>query len=289
MRLLPFSRRKASRAAAPPSPAIPAGQRVYAIGDIHGCADQFEQLCEAILADHTARGPAALTIILLGDLVNRGPDSARAILVAQELVASGVGRLIKGNHEELFVLAGRGDRRAARSLLACGGQTTLASFGLSEAEINGGNYHDLAILLKARIPRDVVTFLDAGEDKIRIGDYLFVHAGVRPGVPIADQSSADMRWIRHEFLDSQADHGAIVIHGHTITETVVELGNRIGIDTGAYRGGSLTAIGLEGTQRWYLSAGAGGGGGNAGGRRSEACRNLGLGVMSAAYPAFFAG
>jgi serine/threonine protein phosphatase 1 len=249
-----LSRRKARSAEAPrPAPCVAAGERVYAIGDVHGCADQLLRLLGQIEADHAARGPAKLSIILLGDLVNRGPDSARAVGYARELLDSGVGRLLKGNHEEMFVLAARGDRQAVRALMSNGGTATLTSFGLTEQEIGRGNFADLAALLKARIPREVVAFLDAGEDKIAVGDYLFVHAGIRPGVPIGEQRGTDLRWIRNEFLDSPADHGAMIVHGHTICESVVEQDNRIGIDTGAFRTGVLTAIGLEGTQRWFLA------------------------------------
>jgi serine/threonine protein phosphatase 1 len=248
-----FLRRKQQSPAAKPLPAIPPGERVYAIGDVHGCAAELDRLIVLIAADHEKRGPASQTIVLLGDLMNRGPDSAGVIRQARELVGSGLGRLIKGNHEELFVLASRGDHRAARTLMDNGGAATLASFGLTQQEIHGGNYHDLANLMKERIARDVVGFLERGEEKIRIGDYLFVHAGVRPGIPIGEQRAADLRWIRHEFLNSQAAHGAMIVHGHSISDEPSEQHNRIGIDTGAYRTGVLTAIGLEGTQRWFLS------------------------------------
>lgn len=256
MRFPLFLRQKSSDVDVPHHPPkVPPGQRVYAIGDVHGCADELDRLLEAIDADHDRRGPAMKTVILLGDLVNRGPDSARVIACARQLLASGVGRLLKGNHEELFVLAARGDHQAARTLMANGGAATLASFGFAEEEIGKGSYRDLAALLQARIPRDVVAFLDAGEDKIAIGDYLFVHAGVRPGVPIAEQEGADLRWIRNEFLSSRVGHGAMIVHGHTIGETIVERANRIGVDTGAYRTGILTAVALEGADRWFLSTG----------------------------------
>jgi serine/threonine protein phosphatase 1 len=249
-----FSSRKPASAIVPRAlPSIPPGERVYAIGDVHGCAEHLRDLLDRIAADHAARGVANRTVILLGDLMNRGPDSAGAIDLARRLVASGEGRLLKGNHEELFVKAARGDRHAARALVANGGTATLTSFGFTVEEIGHGSFSDLAGLMKARIPPEVVAFLDAGEDKIAIGDFLFVHAGIRPGVPIADQSAGDLRWIRREFLDSRADHGSIIVHGHTITETVVECDNRIGLDTGAYRSGVLTAMGLEGTERWFLS------------------------------------
>lgn len=255
MRLPFFSRRRPIADQVRAAPVIPPGQRVYAIGDVHGCADELRQLLEMIAADHARRGSAKQTVILLGDLVNRGPDSARVIGYARELLASGSGRLLKGNHEEMFVLAARGDRQALRVLMNNGGLATLMSFGLTEEEINRGSYADLALLLKSRLPRDVVSLLDAAEDKIAIGDYLFVHAGIRPGLSIAEQQGADLRWIRGEFLSSRADHGAMIVHGHTIEKTVVECENRIGIDTGAYQSGVLSAIGLEGEQRWFLSTG----------------------------------
>jgi serine/threonine protein phosphatase 1 len=252
-------RRKPSDPIATPPPTIPAGQRVYAIGDVHGCAQELGRLLALIARDHAERGPAQQSIILLGDLLNRGPDSAGVIAHARALIDSGVGRLIKGNHEELFVLACQGDHRATRTLMENGGSATLTSLGLTQAEIDRGNYHELAALLKTRISQDVVEFLDRGEEKIMIGDYLFVHAGVRPGVPIGEQRSSDMRWIRHEFLASQVAHGAMVVHGHSISEAPAEHENRIGIDTGAYRTGVLTAVGLEGTQRWFVSTAPGAG------------------------------
>jgi serine/threonine protein phosphatase 1 len=256
---LPFLKR---RKPAPPArerlaPSIPEGERVYAIGDVHGCAKELATLLEMIAEDHEARGPAKLTVILLGDLVNRGPDSAGAIRLARELLSSGAGRLIKGNHEEIFVSAARGHRQAVRTLLRNGGRATLLSFGLSEEDIDRGSFGDLAGILNRDIAREDLALLDAGEDKIAIGDYLFVHAGIRPGVAIAEQEGSDLRWIREEFVESLQDHGAFIIHGHTITENAEQRENRIGIDTGAYRTGVLTAIGLEGEKQWFLATSPG--------------------------------
>jgi serine/threonine protein phosphatase 1 len=105
------------------------------------------------------------------------------------------------------------------------------------------------------VPRDHVDFLDGFEDMIEIGDYLFVHAGIRPDVPLDAQKPKDLRWIRDEFLSHAGPLGKVVVHGHTITNDVDEQVNRIGIDTGAYQSGRLTAIGLEGESRWYLATG----------------------------------
>ena len=103
------------------------------------------------------------------------------------------------------------------------------------------------------VPRNHVDFLDGFEDLIEAGDYVFVHAGIKPKVTLANQKPEDLRWIREEFLSWRQPHEKIVIHGHTIMLEVDEHPNRIGIDTGAYNSGRLTAIGLEGTQRWYLA------------------------------------
>ncbi|WP_156840045.1 metallophosphoesterase family protein [Novosphingobium aquimarinum] len=252
---LPFLKRRkpAAPEAGRRSPTVPDGERVYAIGDVHGCADELATLLDMITKDHEARGPAKLTVIFLGDLVNRGPDSARAVRLVRDLLASGTGRLIKGNHEEIFVSAARGHRQAVRTLLRNGGRATLTSFGIAEDDIDRGSYGDLSEILKRDIPREDISLLDAGEDKIAIGDYLFVHAGVRPGISIAHQESSDLRWIREEFVESDKDHGALIVHGHTICESVDRRRNRIGIDTGAYRSGVLTAIGLESDQQWFLA------------------------------------
>ena len=246
-----FSRRR-SATALPPS--IPAGKRVYAIGDVHGRLDLLRSLLDMIDADDARRGAADTMLILLGDIIDRGPDSAEVVAYVRELARSrGAVRLIKGNHEALFVEAARGDSRAARHMMAVGGGATLASYGIDPAEAEAGSYEDLAQLLLARISRGDIDFLDGAEDLVRIGDYLFVHAGIRPGRPLDEQSAEDLRWIRREFVESGRDHGVIVIHGHSISTTVDERSNRIGIDTGAYASGILTAIGLEGADRWYLS------------------------------------
>ena len=104
------------------------------------------------------------------------------------------------------------------------------------------------------MPQSHVDFLNRGEDMIQIGDYVFVHAGIRPGVPIAEQTGSDMRWIRGEFLHDQSVREFMVVHGHTIAEEPEFTPNRIGLDTGAYRSGRLTGIGLEGTRQWLVAA-----------------------------------
>jgi serine/threonine protein phosphatase 1 len=248
-----WKRKSKSVPSARDSFAIPAGQRVYAIGDIHGRDDLFAELMDLIRADNAARDPAQVTLILLGDLVDRGPQSAevveRAIGLRKEFDDL---RLLIGNHEECFLAALTGDVRRLRYFMRIGGDATVASYWKDDASLTAASFEEVAERLPTLVPAAHVDFLGGGEDMITIGDYLFVHAGIRPGVALDRQSLADLRWIREEFLHDGRDHGVMVVHGHTIREEVDECANRIGIDTGAYQSGLLTAIVLEGTTRCYL-------------------------------------
>lgn len=235
----------------------PEGQRIYAIGDIHGRRDLLDQLLGLIEADASARGPAHVRLILLGDLVDRGPDSRGVIeRVMQLKAASPDVRLIAGNHEELLIRAWNGDRRSAGLFNRVGGKETMLSYGLSEAKYDSADLEELSDLIATHVPESHIAFLESADDWIVAGDYLFVHAGIRPGDAIEEQRTSDLRWIRREFTDFDGDHGMMVIHGHSITEEVDERDNRCGIDTGAYATNRLTAIGIEGTERWFLQTGA---------------------------------
>lgn len=244
-----FLRKKKS-----PQFTIPDGERVYAVGDVHGCADQFEALLAAIDADDAARGPADTTLVLLGDLVDRGPDTRGVVERAMRLTASPRFALLKGNHEEMLLRAATGHRPSLQLFNRYGGRETLISYGVDPAAYDEASFEELEALIVGAVPAAHRAFLDAGRPHLTIGDYLFVHAGIRPGVPLAEQVGADLRWIRDPFLGHRGPHGSMVVHGHTITAEPDVQPNRIGIDTGAYAGGLLTAIGLEGEERWFLTA-----------------------------------
>ena len=233
--------------------AIPEGQRVYAIGDIHGRDDLFAELLDLIRADNAARGPARVTLILLGDLVDRGPQSAevveRAIRLRDEF---GDLRLLIGNHEECFLAALSGDVRQLRYFMRIGGDATVASYWNSDLKLDEATFEEVAERFPAMVPTAHVNFLTSGEDVVEIGDYAFVHAGIRPGVALEKQIRSDLRWIRGDFLNDKRDHGAMVVHGHSIQEEVDEWPNRFGIDSGAYKSGVLTALAIEGSERRYL-------------------------------------
>jgi serine/threonine protein phosphatase 1 len=236
------------------NPKVPDGQRVYAVGDIHGRLDCLDDLIGQIRRDDHDRGPADTHLVFLGDLVDRGPDSRLVVDRLIELAASGIRMtVLKGNHEEVFLRAAGGDVKATRFLTRIGGKQTVLSYGVSKEAYEACDFDELTGLLASNVPLEHLQFMESFEDHVRVGDYLFVHAGLRPGVPLGEQSPADLRWIRAEFLDSSIDHGLVVIHGHSIADEVQVRANRIGIDTGAFATGRLTAIGLEGDSRWFLS------------------------------------
>jgi serine/threonine protein phosphatase 1 len=224
-----------------PAPAtLPDGQRVYAIGDVHGCIDRLAALHEQIADDLAARPVAHATLLHLGDYVDRGADSAQVIdwLINGPPVPAQAFVNLMGNHEQMMLAAVSGaDKEAAAHWLSNGGADSLLSWGISRAVPPA----DWAL----RIPVQHLLFLRDLPVSHRIGPYLFVHAGVQPGVAIDQQSRHDMLWIREPFLSSQADHGAVVVHGHTPRKEPAVMRNRIAIDTGAVLGGSLTAVMLE--------------------------------------------
>ena len=238
---------------------MPEGTRVYAIGDIHGRNDLLIELLAKIDADDVARGRADTQLIFLGDLVDRGADSAGVIETAMACRASGRNvRFLMGNHEEVFVQACRKrDAKTVRFFIRIGGEETILSYPITRAEYRGLDMEQLCERLPSLVPEEHLAFLESFEDQIIIGDYAFVHAGIRPGVPLAEQKPNDLRWIREEFVGQRGDLEKVIIYGHTIYDEVEERGSRIGIDTGAYASGKLTAIGLEGGERWYLQSGGG--------------------------------
>lgn len=233
---------------------VPEGMRIYAIGDIHGRNDLLQSLLGQIETDDAARGAADTQIIFLGDLIDRGPDSAGVIETAMALKASGRKvRFLLGNHEEVFcAVCRKRDVKTLRYFLRIGGDATVLSYPITRVEYVALSHEELADRLGSLVPEEHLQFLGGFEDRIIIGDYGFVHAGIRPGVPLSEQKRSDLRWIREEFTEHRGDLEKVIIYGHTIYDKVEERGSRIGIDTGAFASGKLTAIGLEGGERWYL-------------------------------------
>lgn len=235
-------------------PTGPDGYRAYAIGDVHGRLDLLEILLAKIEADIASRPRSENFIIFLGDLIDRGPDSAA---VLERLRTYGFGDattvFLSGNHEEVMlrILAGQRGGLLA-DWLKFGGAECLTSYGLDPTALATEDEATALKAIRAAVPKAHAEFLASFADTFRFGDYLFVHAGIRPGLGIADQSQTDLRWIREPFLEDEKDHGFIVVHGHTISSKVEERPNRIGLDTGAYRTGVLTALAVEGAERKFL-------------------------------------
>jgi serine/threonine protein phosphatase 1 len=238
-------------------PATPGGYRAYAVGDIHGRLDLLERLLESIEADLSGRPSKKNLLVFLGDLIDRGPDSKGVI---ERLRSFRHDRLrpvfLAGNHEEILLRILAGETGLLQNWLRFGGAECLASYGVTPADLGSDESESLAAIRSA-VPQEHAGFLASFSDTLTFGDYLFVHAGVRPGVDLRHQSQSDLRWIRSPFLEDETDHGAVVVHGHTISGEVEHRPNRIGIDTGAYRTGVLTALGLEGTSKWTLNTAGG--------------------------------
>jgi serine/threonine protein phosphatase 1 len=232
------------------------GYRLYAIGDIHGHADLLADLLAQIRADHRQRSPAKLVLLSVGDLIDRGPDSAGVVEQLRTLDPAECRFIgLAGNHEEVLLRILDGEAALVDQWLGFGGAECLASYGVELNQIRSLIPAQKVEAVRAAVPGAHVSFLRHLGDTFRFKDYVFVHAGIRPGIPLHDQSPHDLRWIRREFLEDTREHGFIVVHGHTISDGVDERPNRIGIDTGAYRGGRLTALAIEGSNRWLLQAG----------------------------------
>lgn len=235
--------------------ATPPGTRIYAIGDVHGCLDLLLRLHEMIAAD-AARSPAQRRVLVyMGDYIDRGPDSAGVLnlLLDRPLPGFEIVHLL-GNHEDIL-LQFPDDATVGPSWLTYGGVQTLASYFV---EVSPGSWRDDRELerlqgeVRRRVPRRHVEFMRSLPLTHVEGDYLFVHAGIRPRVPLERQERDDLLWIRDEFLHSPEDHGKVVVHGHTISEAPDQQPNRIGIDTGAFHTGRLTCLVLAGSSRAFL-------------------------------------
>ena len=229
------------------------GYRAYVVGDVHGHLDLTDQLLAKIDEDLKRRPAKRAVLVFVGDLIDRGPQSAQVIERLRTYRRPGLRTVfLLGNHEEVMLRVLAGDLSLLPDWLAFGGAQCLASYGVDAASLGGLDGEEALALIRRAVPRDHSQFLHGFADSFRFGDYLIVHAGIRPGVELGQQLQSDLRWIRTPFLSDPTDHGVVVVHGHTITKGVEERPNRIGIDTGAYASGVLTALAIEGAERWYL-------------------------------------
>lgn len=232
--------------------------RSYAIGDIHGHLDLLQAAHERIATDMAQNGPA--TVVHVGDLVDRGPDSRGVVDFLARGIAEGADWIVlKGNHDRMFTRFLRDPTEPEPGLRAdlswlhprLGGADTLASYGVrSAADRPVLPVHAEAVDF---VPARHRQFLETRPTWHRIGEVLFVHAGIRPGVAMEDQTEDDLVWIRQPFLEDPRDHGFLVVHGHTAIPAPHNHGNRVNIDSSAAYGGPLTAIALEGHAVFHLT------------------------------------
>lgn len=233
-------------------PALPQGTRIYAVGDVHGRADLLRALFERVDNDRDQRPGARTMEVFLGDYVDRGPASREVIdlLLARSRTNQTV--FLKGNHET-FVIDFLEDPSVLREWRSFGGLETLMSYGLAPS-INPDLRHqqELAAQFHRVFPHEHRELIDALKTSFTCGDYFFVHAGVRPGISLADQHERDLLWIRDDFLHWRDDFAKMIVHGHTPVAEPQILSNRINIDTGAYATGRLTCLILEGEDFSFL-------------------------------------
>lgn len=253
-----FARR---RSVAPPSPVMPAlgdlsvppGLTVFAVGDIHGQLSQAERAVRWMLdeADVRRREGGDCVLVFLGDYVDRGEGSRGVIDLLSSLPTEGPVRAVclAGNHEATM-LAFLEDPEQNRVWLDYGGRETLLSYGVfPPTETTARALQQCRDRLRAALPAHHLDFLSTLPSSYSCGSYFFVHAGVRPSVALGRQKVEDLLWIRGDFLDVPVWHGQCVVHGHTIEDAPVVSPWRIGVDTGAYAGGALTCVVLQGNTR----------------------------------------
>ncbi|MDB5510731.1 MAG: serine/threonine protein phosphatase [Enterovirga sp.] len=240
--------------AVPQAPRLPEGLRVYAVGDIHGRVDLLQRMRDLIAADMKRSRPDAVQIVLLGDYVDRGPNSKGVL----ELLATGDAfpapvLPLLGNHEAML-LDFLHRPESGETWRRFGGIETVHSYGVDVASFRTGT--QLAATserLRLSLPAEHLAFLHRLALSHAVGGYFFCHAGVRPGIPLDQQREEDLLWIRDEFIGSDQEFGAVVVHGHTPGEQPMVRENAIGVDTGAYITGRLTCVALEARGASFLS------------------------------------
>ena len=252
-----FVSRIAGRTPAPAaSPRGPVGERAYVVGDVHGCLDQMTELLARIEADNARRDEAQTHIVFLGDVIDRGPHSRKVVdwLIGYDPDFAQL-HFLMGNHEEVFLDALAGNTKLVPMWFDMGGLECARSYGVEEL----GDVYSApeAILeqLKDRVPQAHIDFLGRFEDYYVFGDFLCVHAGIKPKVPLSAQSSKDLRWIREPFLQFRRPHEYVVVHGHTVVGEPQIHRNRIAVDRGVYETGHLSCLMIEEDEHVFISVG----------------------------------
>ena len=243
----------------PSSPAFlgkgrtPQGVRIYAVGDIHGRADLLQKLLVRVEEDARLSNKERVIFITLGDLVDRGDYSKETIDILLKLPPEWQHISLRGNHEEM--LLGFLDNPEENSVwLLNGGLALLQSYGMKifKPTFNHKELHNISKEFSEKIPSRHLQYLQSQELYYKSEEYLFVHAGLRPRIPLEKQKKDDILWIREEFLNEDYNFGPMIIHGHTVSSVPDICKNRVGIDTGAVFSGKLTCLALQGSEAWFI-------------------------------------
>ena len=236
---------------------VPDGLRIYAIGDVHGRLDLLREMHDRIAADRAARPCHAVRLIHLGDYIDRGPDSAGVVDCLIELLHRGEAVCLAGNHDLSVLAFLRKPSESGEYWLRYGGVESLASWGIDidAPRLANRPWGAVRDALADALPDAHRAFFHGLPFMERHGDFLFVHAGVRPGVALEKQRVADLTMIREPFLSHEGDFGAVIVHGHTIVAEPDIRPFRVGLDTGAWRSGILSCLVLEDTQKGLLLPG----------------------------------
>ncbi len=234
--------------------------RVYAIGDIHGYRGELQRAHGLIAQDRARTGDDRAPVVHIGDLCDRGPDTRGVIdflLEGEQCGAPWV--TLMGNHDRLMAYFLEDPPRHDTYMMlgwdwfhdGAGGRETVASYGVEIGPKE--RFFQLAGRFRAAVPEAHRRFVQGLPTSFETDEHIFVHAGIRPGIPLAEQDETDLLWIRHEFHDDPRDHGKLVIHGHTPVKAVTHFGNRVDIDTGAGYGRPIGVVVIEGREVWRLT------------------------------------
>jgi serine/threonine protein phosphatase 1 len=236
------------------APSTTPSERIYAIGDVHGRLDLLKEMLKRVREDIALRGRYPTRVVFLGDLIDRGPSSRQLVEFVRALQSRNPPIIaMSGTHEEMLLKSAECQGMEQEVWVGNGGDATLQSYFLDPTEFMQLEPGVRGHVLTRTVGAATLEWLSSLPLNYRSGDYFFCLAGVRPCVPLDLQRREDLLWIRKEFLASRRYHGAVIVHGHSEAYEVDVRKNRINVDTAAYLTDQLTAVGLQGTARWFLS------------------------------------
>ena len=236
----------------------PVGLRIYAVGDVHGCLAQLRHMLAMIDADLQQRPVEDHRVIFVGDYSDRGPDSKGVVYALMGLTARDKRVIcLRGNHDMFVHNFLRDPHEHGPMFYRNGGAATLRSYGsrARDAFPEPVELHQVHVFAELLVNWHHLNFLGHLPTSVSFGDYFFCHAGVRPGVPLDEQSDDDLVWIRDDFLGHKGLYEKVIIHGHTSRSNIDVQPNRINLDTKCHASGTLSAVVLEGPDHRFLQTG----------------------------------